>query len=125
MKKQIGGNYFYRGNPASAPTPAAPGAGEGYRNVPTFSDTGKAVGQSSDQDELMAQAQQYASMSESDLMGQMFSVAKEEKSKGNLDDAKLDEFYRSATGMLSQDQLVKLRGLIDLLKDGKSGSDQS
>lgn len=125
MKKQIGGNYFYRGNPASAPTPVAPSAGEGYRNVPTFSDTGKAVGQSSDQDELMAQAQQYASMSESDLMGQMFSVAKEEKSKGNLDDAKLDEFYRSATGMLSQDQLVKLRSLIDLLKDGKSGSDQS
>jgi hypothetical protein len=55
-------------------------------------------------------------MSEERLMQEMFTLVNQGRQNGTLDNAKLEEFFNSASCMLSSEQIVKLRSLIDMAK---------
>ena len=58
----------------------------------------------------------YSSMSEQQLMQEMFRQASNEKASGGLTSENLESFYKQASPMMTQAQRNKLRGLINSLK---------
>lgn len=59
----------------------------------------------------------YSGMSEERLMQEMFYLVEEGRKNGTLDNQKLEEFFNSASCMLSSEQTTKLRSLIDMAKN--------
>ncbi len=70
----------------------------------------------SSQPSLENELNKYSHMSEERLMQEMFSLVNEGRQNGTLDNQKLEEFFNSASCMLSSEQIVKLRSLIDMAK---------
>lgn len=66
---------------------------------------------------LQDEINKYSSMSEERLMQEMFRLVEEGRKNGTLDNAKLEEFFNSASCMLSGEQITKLRSVIDLAKN--------
>ena len=58
----------------------------------------------------------FSGMNEQQLMSEMFRVAAGERDNGSLDAEKLEDFYKKASPMMSQQQRNKLRALINQLK---------
>ncbi|HKL73374.1 MAG TPA: hypothetical protein VJ903_00610 [Clostridia bacterium] len=56
----------------------------------------------------------YSNMSENDLMQELFREGS--VSSGKISASELDNFYNTASGFLGQDQLDKMRMLIEQLK---------
>lgn len=67
---------------------------------------------------LEEEINKYSSMSEERLMQEMFYLVEQGRKNGTLDNAKLEEFFNSASCMLSGEQITKLRSLIDMAKNG-------
>ncbi|MDE6275591.1 MAG: hypothetical protein K2M75_03525 [Clostridia bacterium] len=65
---------------------------------------------------LESEINKYSHMSEERLMQEMFALVNAGRQNGTLDNAKLEEFFNSASCMLSSEQIVKLRSLIDMAK---------
>ena len=65
---------------------------------------------------LESEINKYSNMSEERLMQEMFALVDAGRQNGTLDNAKLEEFFNSASCMLSNEQIVKLRSLIDMAK---------
>ena len=65
---------------------------------------------------LESEINKYSHMSEERLMQEMFALVNQGSQNGTLDNAKLEEFFKSASCMLSSEQIVKLRSLIDMAK---------
>lgn len=65
---------------------------------------------------LESEINKYSHMSEERLMQEMFTLVNQGRQNGTLDNAKLEEFFNSASCMLSSEQIVKLRSLIDMAK---------
>ena len=65
---------------------------------------------------LESEINKYSHMSEERLMQEMFALVNQGRQNGTLDNAKLEEFFNSASCMLSSEQIVKLRSLIDMAK---------
>ncbi|MEG1608453.1 MAG: hypothetical protein RR348_01150 [Clostridia bacterium] len=59
----------------------------------------------------------YSNCDEDSLMNTMFDMAKNAKQNGQLDNASLEEFYKSTANMLNAEQRKKLRKLVDMIKD--------
>ncbi len=55
----------------------------------------------------------YSKMSEEDLMAQFITEANREKANGTFDKATLEQFYLTASTMLTPEQKAKMRALID------------
>ena len=68
------------------------------------------------QPSLESEINKYSHMSEERLMQEMFALVNQGRQNGTLDNAKLEEFFNSASCMLSNEQIVKLRSLIDMAK---------
>ena len=81
-----------------------------------FNSTGSAS-QNSAPSGLQEEINKYSSMSEERLMQEMFHLVEEGRKNGTLDNAKLEEFFNSASCMLSGEQITKLRSLIDMAKN--------
>ncbi|MFA5449325.1 MAG: hypothetical protein WC292_02690 [Clostridia bacterium] len=60
--------------------------------------------------------QKYGSLSEEQLMNEMFTLAAEERQRGDLTNEKLDDFYNQAKGMLTPEQAERMKELILQLK---------
>lgn len=60
----------------------------------------------------------YSGMSEERLMQEMFHLVEEGRKNGTLDNKKLEDFFNSASCMLSGEQITKLRSIIDMAKNG-------
>lgn len=69
------------------------------------------------QQDLQKAYDTYSKLNENDLMNKMFEMAKISKQQGQLDNAKIDQFFNNVSGMLSAEQRKKLKGLLDMLKD--------
>lgn len=69
---------------------------------------------SSIEDEL----NKYSHMSEERLMQEMFALVDSGRKNGTLDNEKLEAFFNSASCMLNNEQVMKLRQLIDMAKNG-------
>lgn len=65
---------------------------------------------------LESEINKYSHMSEERLMQEMFALVNAGRQNGTLDNQKLEEFFNSASCMLSSEQVVKLRSLIDMAK---------
>ncbi len=65
---------------------------------------------------LESEINKYSNMSDERLMQEMFALVDAGRQNGTLDNAKLEEFFNSASCMLSNEQIVKLRSLIDMAK---------
>ncbi len=66
---------------------------------------------------LEEEIDKYSGMSEERLMQEMFYLVEEGRKNGTLDNQKLEEFFNSASCMLSSEQITKLRSLIDMAKN--------
>lgn len=66
---------------------------------------------------LAKEIEKYSSMSEERLMQEMFHLVEEGRRNGTLDNAKLEEFFNSASCMLSGEQITKLRTIINMAKN--------
>lgn len=108
MKK----NGFFTQNNAFSPNNAFSGNNFSNTESEKFANT-QTSGPSGLQDEI----NKYSSMSEERLMQEMFRLVEEGRKNGTLDNAKLEEFFNSASCMLSGEQITKLRSVIDLAKD--------
>ena len=75
--------------------------------------TGSTTPQGSLEDEL----NKYSHMSEERLMQEMFALVDSGRKNGTLDNEKLEEFFTSAKCMLNNEQITKLRYLIDMAKN--------
>lgn len=87
----------------------------GYSNVnagATFS--GERV---SGEDEIAKKVESYSSMSQEELLDELFFTAAEARRKGELSDEKLIGFYNTVKGMLDEKQRAKLETLIRALKE--------
>ena len=72
--------------------------------------------QTNAQPTLESEINKYSNMSEERLMQEMFALVNEGKQNGTLDNQKLEEFFNSASCMLSSEQVSKLRAIIDMAK---------
>lgn len=70
----------------------------------------------SGQPTLQSEINKYSNMSEERLMQEMFALVNEGKQNGTLNNQQLEEFFNSASCMLSAEQVSKLRSIIDLAK---------
>ncbi|MDE5654259.1 MAG: hypothetical protein K2I46_01450 [Clostridia bacterium] len=84
-------------------------------STPNF-DLSQASQNNNSQPTLESEINKYSHMSEERLMQEMFALVNAGKQNGTLDNAKLEEFFNSASCMLSSEQIVKLRSLIDMAK---------
>ncbi len=66
--------------------------------------------------DLSAQMAKYATLSQEELMLEMFRTATESREKGELDNDTLDEFLSQASTMLTPPQLEKMKKLVAKLK---------
>lgn len=73
--------------------------------------------QDNSQTTLQSEINKYSNMSEERLMQEMFALVNEGKKNGTLNNQQLEEFFNSASCMLSSEQVNKLRGIIDLAKE--------
>lgn len=73
--------------------------------------------QDNSQTTLQSEINKYSNMSEERLMQEMFALVNEGKKNGTLNNQQLEEFFNSASCMLSSEQVSKLRGIIDLAKE--------
>lgn len=73
--------------------------------------------QNNNDNSIESQINKYSSMSEERLMQEMFNLVNQGKQNGTLDNQKLDEFFNSASCMLTNEQKTKLRSLIDIAKN--------
>lgn len=73
--------------------------------------------QDNSQPTLQSEINKYSNMSEERLMQEMFALVNEGKKNGTLNNQQLEEFFNSASCMLSSEQVSKLRGIIDLAKE--------
>ena len=67
-------------------------------------------------DEIQSKINGLKGKSENELMDAMIKEANRLKSQGKFNALELDEAFERAKGILSAEQLAKLRGLIDMLK---------
>lgn len=58
----------------------------------------------------------YSSMSEENLMQELFKTANQSRQDGTLDNNSLDNFYNQAASFLTPEQSEKMRSLISELK---------
>lgn len=72
--------------------------------------------QAPDADEIQSKINGLKGKSENELMDSMIKEANRLKSQGKFNALELDEAFERAKGILSTEQLAKLRGLIDMLK---------
>ncbi len=84
-------------------------------STPNF-DFSQASQNTNSQPTLESEINKYSHMSEERLMQEMFALVNQGRQNGTLDNAKLEEFFNSASCMLSSEQIVKLRSLIDMAK---------
>ncbi len=66
---------------------------------------------------LEEELNKYSHMSEERLMQEMFALVDNGRKNGTLDNEKLEEFFNSASCMLNNEQITKLRYLIDMAKN--------
>ncbi|NLZ25429.1 MAG: hypothetical protein GX891_03110 [Clostridiales bacterium] len=59
---------------------------------------------------------QYSGKSESELMSELMRTANKMKAEGKFDAAELENLYQRASGLLTSEQLKRLRSLIDMIK---------
>lgn len=59
----------------------------------------------------------YSHMSEERLMQEMFALVDNGRKNGTLDNEKLEQFFNSASCMLNNEQITKLRYLVDMAKN--------
>ena len=85
------------------------------QNTPNF-DFAQSPQNNNAQPSLESEINKYSHMSEERLMQEMFALVNQGRQNGTLDNAKLEEFFNSASCMLSSEQIVKLRSLIDMAK---------
>ena len=69
------------------------------------------------QGSLEEELNKYSHMSEERLMQEMFALVDNGRKNGTLDNEKLEEFFNSASCMLNNEQITKLRYLIDMAKN--------
>ena len=69
------------------------------------------------QDDLRKTAEDYAKKSDSDLLSDIFKMAKEQKANGSLSDEKLSAFAQSVSPMLNDEQRKRMQDLLSMLKD--------
>ena len=72
--------------------------------------------QNNAQGSLEEELGKYSHMSEERLMQEMFTLVDNGRKNGTLDNEKLEEFFNSASCMLNNEQINKLRYLIDMAK---------
>lgn len=70
----------------------------------------------SQSENLNEQISRMGSMSNEDLMKELFKVSSNMKAENRLSADDLERFYQTASMFLSSDQLVRLREIINLLK---------
>ncbi|MDE6189003.1 MAG: hypothetical protein K2G37_01785 [Clostridia bacterium] len=80
-------------------------------NMDSFSNA--TAGQGSLEEEL----NKYSHMSEERLMQEMFTLVDNGRKNGTLNNEKLEEFFNSASCMLNNEQITKLRYLVDMAKN--------
>lgn len=59
----------------------------------------------------------YSNLDEDSLMNTIYETASTAKKNGELNNESIENFYRNASGMLNEQQRVKLRDLLDKLKE--------
>lgn len=101
MKK----NSFYTQNQKSFPS----------FDTSNFNMQNQKVGQTTSS--IEEEIDKYSGMSEERLMQEMFHLVEEGRKNGTLDNQKLENFFNSASCMLSSEQITKLRALIDMAKN--------
>ncbi|MDE7215185.1 MAG: hypothetical protein K2O08_00105 [Clostridia bacterium] len=69
------------------------------------------------QGSLEEELNKYSHMSEERLMQEMFALVDNGRKNGTLDNEKLEEFFNSASCMLNNEQITKLRYLVDMAKN--------
>ena len=92
------------------------GNSSGANTTPNFDFSQMTQNQDAQQPTLESEINKYSHMSEERLMQEMFALVNAGRQNGTLDNAKLEEFFNSASCMLSSEQIVKLRSLIDMAK---------
>ena len=73
--------------------------------------------QPANQGSLEEELNKYSHMSEERLMQEMFALVDNGRKNGTLDNEKLEAFFNSASCMLNNEQITKLRYLIDMAKN--------
>ena len=81
----------------------------------SFADS--AQSSNSSQGTLEEELNKYSHMSEERLRQEMFALVDNGRKNGTLDNEKLEEFFNSASCMLNNEQITKLRYLIDMAKN--------
>lgn len=71
----------------------------------------------SGEDEIEKKVESYSSMSQEELLDELFFTAAEARRKGELSDEKLIGFYNTVKGMLDEKQRARLETLIRALKE--------
>ncbi|MDE6758172.1 MAG: hypothetical protein K2O95_01075 [Clostridia bacterium] len=71
----------------------------------------------SQQGSLEEELNKYSHMSEERLMQEMFTLVDNGRKNGTLDNEKLEAFFNSASCMLNNEQITKLRYLVDMAKN--------
>lgn len=71
----------------------------------------------SGEDEIAKKVESYSSMSQEELLDELFFTAAEARRKGELSDEKLIGFYNTVKGMLDEKQRARLETLIRALKE--------
>lgn len=70
----------------------------------------------SEADLIEESLRKYEGKTQRELMGELTRLAELERKKGVLNDAKLDDFARSVSPMLNQEQRRRLSGILKQLK---------
>ena len=58
----------------------------------------------------------YRTKSKDELMDTLFSLTQEQKANGELDNARMEEFFTMLSPMLSDDQRQRMRRVLEQLK---------
>ena len=69
------------------------------------------------ENDIRKTAEAYSGKSDSELLGDIFRMASEQKANGSLNDEKLRAFANSVAPMLNEDQKARLNGVLDMLKN--------
>ena len=72
-----------------------------------------------EEDVLAAFAKKYEGKSESELIREIMSVAKESRKNGTLSDEEIDRYVALLTPMLGEDKRKKLIAVSEKIKSGK------
>ena len=89
-----------------------------FRSFKKNADQSEKARESFTRDDARETAESYKNKSDSELLGDIFKVANEQKANGNLSDEKLRAFAESVAPMLNDEQKNRLNGVIEMLKDG-------